>query len=257
VYLVGAGPGDPDLLTVKAQRLLRKADVVVYDRLVSPEILATIPPGVARISVGKSVGHHSATQQETNALLVGLARGGRCVVRLKGGDPLTFGRGSEEALYLAGHNVDFEIVPGVTAATACAAYAGIPLTHRGLSSGIHFVSGHRRDNKPLQLDWPKLAEPDSTLVIYMGLAHISEICNALISAGLPGHTPAAAIENGTTRRQRCCITTLAGLPQRVADLDVKPPVLVVIGKVVTLADRLDWFAPVQPRGASVKVRRRS
>ncbi|MDX1488327.1 MAG: uroporphyrinogen-III C-methyltransferase [Acidiferrobacterales bacterium] len=242
VYLVGAGPGDPELLTVKAQRLIQQADVVVYDRLVSPEVLATVPQGVARICVGKGPGNHSTNQQEINQLLASLARHGRRVVRLKGGDPFVFGRGSEEARHLTRHGVAFEVVPGVTAATACAAYAGIPLTHRGLSTHVHLVAGHRRNNEPLDIAWDKLADPQGTIVIYMGLANVAEICAALMAAGLTGNTAVAAIENGTTRAQRRYITTLAELPTKVAATQLAPPVLFVIGKVVALAHELDWFA---------------
>lgn len=248
VYLVGAGPGDPELLTVKAQRLLQQADVVIYDRLVSPEVLAIVPQGVARICVGKGPGNHSASQQEINRLLVSLARHGRRVVRLKGGDPFVFGRGSEEAWHLARHGIAFEVVPGVTAATACAAYAGIPLTHRGLSTHVHFVTGHRRSNEPLDIAWDKLADSQGTIVVYMGLANVAEICAALIAAGLPESTPAAAVENGTTPAQRRCVTTLAELPTRVAALHFAPPVLFVIGKVVALAHELDWFCVAETAG---------
>ncbi|MDH3671903.1 MAG: uroporphyrinogen-III C-methyltransferase [Gammaproteobacteria bacterium] len=241
VYLVGAGPGDPDLLTVKAQRLLRQADVVVYDRLVSAEILGLISHGIARICVGKGPGNHSLRQQEINHLLVRLAHSRRCIVRLKGGDPFVFGRGSEEAQYLRSQGIEFEVVPGITAATACAAYAGIPLTHRGLSRGVHFVTGHRRNNEPLDLDWSKLADPEQTLVVYMGLATVAEICRELRAAGLSSHTPAAAIENGTTCDQRRCLGTLADLPHMTTSFNMKPPVLLVIGQVVKLAQQLDWF----------------
>ncbi len=254
VYLVGAGPGDPELLTVKAQRLLQEADVVVYDRLVSPEVLAIVPQGVARICVGKGPGNHSAGQQEINRLLVSLASRGRRVVRLKGGDPFVFGRGSEEAQHLARHGIAFEVVPGVTAATACAAYAGIPLTHRGLATGVHFVTGHRHNNEPLDIVWDKLADPQSTIVVYMGLANVDEICAALIAAGLPGATPAAAIENGTTPAQRRCITTLAELPARISGLHLQSPALFVIGKVVALAHELDWFSMAETAALRAEVR---
>lgn len=254
VYLVGAGPGDPELLTVKAQRLLQQTDVVVYDRLVSPEVLAIVPQGVARICVGKGPGNHSANQQEINRLLVSLARHGRRVVRLKGGDPFVFGRGSEEAQHLAQHGIAFEVVPGVTAATACAAYAGIPLTHRGLATGVHFVTGHRHNNEPLDIAWNKLADPQSTIVVYMGLANVDEICAALIAAGLPGTTPAAAIANGTTPAQRRCITTLAELPASVTAQHFTPPVLFIIGKVVALAHELDWFSMAEAVGLRADVR---
>ena len=254
VYLVGAGPGDPELLTVKAQRLLQEADVVVYDRLVSPEVLAVVPQGVARICVGKGPGNHSANQQEINRLLVSLARHRRRVVRLKGGDPFVFGRGSEEARHLVRHGIAFEVVPGVTAATACAAYAGIPLTHRGLATGVHFVTGHRHNNEPLDIAWDKLADPQSTIVVYMGLANVDEICAALMAAGLTGDTPAAAIENGTTSAQRRCITTLAELPTKMTAVHCTPPVLFVIGKVVALAHELDWFSMAEAVGLRADVR---
>jgi uroporphyrin-III C-methyltransferase len=254
VYLVGAGPGDPELLTVKAQRLLQRADVVVYDRLVSAEVLAVVPHGVARICVGKGPSNHSAGQEEINRLLVSLARNGRRVVRLKGGDPFVFGRGGEEAQYLARHAIAFEVVPGVTAATACATYAGIPLTHRGLATSVQLITGHRRNNEPLDIAWDKLADPEATIVVYMGLANVAEICAALIAAGLPGATPAASIENGTTPAQRRCITTLAELPTTIAGMRLQPPVLFVIGQVVALARELDWFSAVQTAGLQVDVR---
>lgn len=242
VYLVGAGPGDPDLLTVKAQRLLGQADVVVYDRLVSEAILAQIPAGVTRICVGKASGRHTVVQDDINALLVSLARAEYCVVRLKGGDPFVFGRGSEEAEYLHRHGVGFEVVPGITAAAACSAYAGIPLTHRGLSRGVRLVTGHCRDDEPLQLDWHKLADPDATLVVYMGLANLEQICTQLIAAGLDGDTPAAAVAEGTTRRQRSCYTTLRRLPKDVRQAGMEAPVTLIIGKVVQLAPSLAWFS---------------
>ncbi|HEB77797.1 MAG TPA: uroporphyrinogen-III C-methyltransferase [Methylothermaceae bacterium] len=247
VYLVGTGPGDPELLTVKALRLLQTAEVVVYDRLVSDEILDLIPPGTTRIYVGKKTGKHTLPQDEINALLVRLSETPRQIVRLKGGDPFIFGRGSEEALYLARHDIPFEIVPGITAASACTTYAGIPLTHRGLSRGVEIVTGHCRGDRPLDLDWQALANPDRTLVIYMGLANIDEIRDGLIGAGLPPDTPAAVIEQGTTARQRRLSTTVAELPQRVRASGVQAPALFVIGKVVALAETLDWFVP---QGAS-------
>lgn len=243
VFLVGAGPGDPELLTVKALRLLKQADVVVYDRLVSLDIMNRVPAGIPRIFVGKSDGHHPIPQSEINQILVRLARRHYRVVRLKGGDPFIFGRGGEEAQYLASHRVSFEVVPGITAAVACADYAGIPLTHRGLSSSVRFVTGHCRADLPLALDWHRLAEPDTTLVVYMGLANIGEITQKLIGAGLAQETPAAVIERGTTSQQRRIITTLGELNDRVIELDVRAPALVVIGRVVTLAHELEWFIP--------------
>jgi uroporphyrin-III C-methyltransferase/precorrin-2 dehydrogenase/sirohydrochlorin ferrochelatase/uroporphyrin-III C-methyltransferase len=238
VYLVGAGPGDPELLTLKALRLLKEAEVVVYDRLISEEILDFIPPGTMRIYAGKAAGHHVQPQDETNALLVKLARRGHRVVRLKGGDPLVFGRGSEEALHLARHGIPCEIVPGVTAAAGCAAASGIPLTHRGLASGVRFVTGHCRNDLPLDLDWEGLADPDTTLVIYMGLAHIGEIACRLVSGGLPADTPAAGIAAGTLDRQDLVVTTLANLPDRVQLSEFKAPVLFIVGRVVEVRAEL-------------------
>lgn len=251
VYLVGTGPGDPELLTVKAWRLLQNSDVVVYDRLVSDEILEQIPPGISRICVGKRSGRHPVPQSEINDLLRRLAEADHVVVRLKGGDPFVFGRGSEEAAHLVRHGIPFEVVPGITAASACSAYAGIPLTHRGLASGVQFVTGHARDDRPLELDWRSLADADKTLVIYMGLASIGRIVRELQRAGLPGDTPAAAIEQGTTARQRRLVTTLAELPETVRRAGCRPPVLFVIGRVVSLAETLDWFQPAAATAEAV------
>ena len=241
VYIVGAGPGDPDLLTVKAQRLIMDAETVVYDLLVSKEILNLIPAGAARIFAGKAARNHHMKQDEINDLLVSLYRSGRKVVRLKGGDPFIFGRGSEEALYLAKHNIPFEVVPGITASAGCAAYAGIPLTHRDLASGVRFITGHRRDGKALDLNWKSLADPETTLVVYMGLTNVREISRELITAGLPAGTPAGAIHRGTTDQQHTVITTLADLPDCVEREDIKAPALLVIGKVVKLSENLSWF----------------
>lgn len=241
VALVGAGPGDPDLLTVKALRLILAAEVVVFDRLVSKEIMDLIPPSAERVYAGKALGHHHLVQDEINQLLLTLARSGRNVVRLKGGDSFVFGRGSEEALYLAQHGVTFEVVPGISAAAGCSSYAGIPLTHRGLATGVQFIPGHLREGHGLDLHWDKLADPDTTLVIYMGLQSLPETSVKLIAAGLPSDTPAAAIENGTTPRQRRVIGTLADLPELTREAGLQAPTLIVIGKVVSLAEDLDWF----------------
>lgn len=238
VSLVGAGPGDPELLTLKALRVLQRADVVVYDRLISPDVLDLIPKGTARIYAGKASGDHARPQDETNELLVRLARAGHRVVRLKGGDPLTFGRGSEEALYLARHGVPCEIVPGVTAAAGCAASAGIPLTHRGLATSVRFVTGHCCAGRPLDLNWQSLADPETTLVVYMGLAHISEIACRLIEAGLAADTPAAAIANGTLSDERSVVATLATLADQVQQASFPAPVLFVIGRVVEVLEDL-------------------
>ncbi|RMD64893.1 MAG: uroporphyrinogen-III C-methyltransferase [Alphaproteobacteria bacterium] len=235
VHLVGAGPGDPELMTLKALRLLREADVVVYDRLVSQSILESVPPHAMRIFVGKARGHHSAPQDEINEILVRLARAGRRVVRLKGGDPFIFGRGSEETEYLTRAGVPFEVVPGITAASGCAAVAGIPLTHRGLASGVRFVTGHCRNNGELDLNWTSLADPDTTLVVYMGLANLALIARRLIAAGLPADTPAAAISCATTKRQRHCAAPLESLPAQVAAAALPAPTVIVIGRVVALS----------------------
>ncbi|MDG4602645.1 MAG: uroporphyrinogen-III C-methyltransferase [Defluviicoccus sp.] len=232
VYLVGAGPGDPELLTVRAQRLLREADVVVYDRLVSAAILALIPPGTARISVGKQPRSHPVPQGEINNLLVRLAESGRMVVRLKGGDPFLFGRGSEEAEHLVAHGLRFEVVPGVTSASGCAAAIGVPLTHRGLASSVRLITGHCRDDLELDLDWRGLADPDTTLVVYMGMANIAQIAVRLISNGLSEATPVAAVCNGTRPDQHCVISTLGEISAAVAGLD--GPTLFFVGRVVEL-----------------------
>ncbi|MBI4968929.1 MAG: uroporphyrinogen-III C-methyltransferase [Rhodospirillales bacterium] len=238
VHLVGAGPGDPDLLTVKAERLIRAADVVVYDRLVGEGVLGLIPAGTMRVFVGKESGHHILPQERINDLLLSLARAGRQVVRLKGGDPYIFGRGGEEALFLVRHGVAVEVVPGVSAASGIGALAGIPLTHRGLASSVRFVTGHARENGRLDLDWQGLADPDCTLVIYMGLTTAPTIAAQLIAAGRPAATPVALIENGTTEAERRIIATLADLPQAIERHGLKPPTLILIGKVVGLAAEL-------------------
>ncbi|MDH5570999.1 MAG: uroporphyrinogen-III C-methyltransferase [Gammaproteobacteria bacterium] len=241
VYLVGTGPGDPDLLTVKALRLLQNADVVVYDRLVSEEIIQQIPTGVSRIYVGKSTGNHTLDQEDINKLLVKLAETERNIVRLKGGDPYIFGRGGEEALYLTRHGISFEIVPGITSASACGAYAGIPLTHRGYANTVQFVTGHAKNNQDLDLNWPTLVDANKTLVIYMGLSNIGYISSKLVEAGMPASTPAAAIENGSTNRQHQHITELGKLADLVKREGLSAPVLFIIGQVVTLANELDWY----------------
>lgn len=243
VFLVGAGPGDPDLLTVRALRLLEEADVVVYDRLISEGIMALVPPGVTRIPVGKASGHHSVRQQDTNRMLASLAGAGRLVVRLKGGDPFVFGRGSEEALYLKRRGISFEIVPGITAAVACTTYAGIPLTHRGVSRGFRVVTGHLREDGDLELDWRALADPECTLVVYMGLASLERMAAELIAAGLDAAIPAAAIQDGTTVEQRTVIGTLETLPALARSAGLRPPVLIVVGWTVALANELRWFSP--------------
>jgi uroporphyrin-III C-methyltransferase/precorrin-2 dehydrogenase/sirohydrochlorin ferrochelatase/uroporphyrin-III C-methyltransferase len=243
VYIVGAGPGDPELLTVKAARLLKEAEVIVYDRLVSEKILDLVPPGTVQIFAGKAARDHHMQQDEINELLVSLAKSGQVVVRLKGGDPFIFGRGSEEALVLAKNNVPFEIVPGITASAGCGSYAGIPLTHRGMATGVRFVTGHCREGTHLDLNWRSLADPDTTLVIYMGLINVAKIRDELIKAGLPANTPAGAIERGTTDQQRTLLTTLEDLPSCIEQADLKAPSLLIIGRVVELAEELSWDIP--------------
>lgn len=245
VYIVGAGPGDPDLLTVKALRLLGRAEVVVYDKLVSDEILALIPAGATRIFAGKVARNHHMPQGQINELLVSLARSGRMVVRLKGGDPFLFGRGGEEAAHLASHGIAFEIVPGITSASGCTAYAGIPLTHRGVAHGVHLVTGHAKEDEPLELDWRSLAAAETTLVIYMGRITVRQICAKLIAHGMVPATPAAVLVNGTRPNQRVTLTTLAALADQVEAIDRAQPTLLVVGEVVALAETLSWFAATE------------
>ena len=256
VYLVGAGPGDPELLTVKARRLLGEADVVVYDRLVSEDVLALIPPGTARIDVGKQPKNHPYPQREINALLVNLAKSGkRRVVRLKGGDPLIFGRGSEEMLALAAHGIACEVVPGVTAASGCAARLGIPLTHRGLASGVRYVTGHCRDDADLDFDWQGLADPETTLVIYMGKANIDRIAARVMAHGLDPATPVAAVCNGTTAAERYLFANLGNVAEMTESAGFEGPLLFIVGRAVNVAQALhdqpgdtdDWESVRQAR----------
>ncbi|WNJ98127.1 uroporphyrinogen-III C-methyltransferase [Thalassospiraceae bacterium LMO-JJ14] len=241
VMLVGAGPGDPDLLTVKAHRLLSSVDVIVYDRLVAKPILALIPDSTEKIFAGKRASNHYMPQEDINNLLVDLARVGKKVMRLKGGDPFVFGRGGEEALHLVSHGIPFEVVPGITSSAGCAAYAGIPLTHRGLAQGVRFVTGHSKGDEPLNLDWRSLADPETTLVVYMGMSNVQEISGKLIANGLSNDTPVAVINMGTRPSQKTLITTLSALPQSIAAAEIKGATLFVIGRVVTLAEELTWF----------------
>jgi len=242
VYLVGAGPGDPGLLTLRGRAVLASADVVVYDALLSPRVLGHAPPEAERIYVGKRSDRHTLPQHQINALLLERARAGQTVVRLKGGDPFVFGRGGEEAVALAEAGVPFEVVPGVTAGVAALAYAGIPATHRDHASTLGIVTGHTAAEKAEErLDWPALARWPGTLVFYMGVANLPSICRGLIEAGADADTPAAAIRWGTTPRQRTLAGTLATLPDRAAEADLQPPAVIVVGRVVGLRDRLAWF----------------
>ncbi len=242
VALVGAGPGDPDLLTFRALRLLQRADVIVYDRLVSKEILELARRDADHIYVGKERDKHTVPQEGINELLVRLAQEGKRVVRLKGGDPFIFGRGGEEIDTLAQHKVPFQVVPGITAAAGCASYSGIPLTHRDYAQSVVFVTGHLKDGT-LDLNWPALAQPQQTVVFYMGLKGLSEICRQLQVHGMAEDTPVALVEQGTTVRQKIHIGTLGTMPAQTRGMDIQPPTLIIVGDVVTLHEKLSWFAP--------------
>lgn len=242
VTLVGAGPGDPELLTLKALKRLQAADVILYDRLVSEEVLTMANPLARRLYVGKARSQHSVPQEGINQALVEWAKEGKRVVRLKGGDPFIFGRGGEELETLIEAGIAFEVVPGITAASGCAAYAGIPLTHRDHAQSVRFVTGHLK-NGSCDLDWETLARPGQTLVFYMGLGSLEIIRENLQAHGAPGDTPMALIEQGTTARQRVHLGSLSSLPGSVAEAHVAPPTLVIIGGVAALYRQLAWFEP--------------
>lgn len=241
VSLVGAGPGDPDLLTLKALRTLQEADVIVYDRLVSPEIMRLSRTDAEKINAGKASSRHTLPQEEINQLLVRLAREGKKVVRLKGGDPFIFGRGGEEIETLMAEGIPFQIVPGVTAATGCAAYAGIPLTHRDHAQSVAFVTGHSREGLGSTVDWQKLVNPQQTLVVYMGLQALPQIRDQLIAHGCEPMMPAAIIEQGTTPHQRVVTGTLGDLYEKATEAGIESPALIIIGRVVELQQKLAWF----------------
>ena len=242
VFLVGAGPGDPDLLTFKALRLMQKADVVLYDNLVSKPILEMTRRDAERIFVGKMRGNHTLPQEGINDLLVRLALEGKRVLRLKGGDPFIFGRGGEEIEKLAEHKINFQVVPGITAASGVSTYAGIPLTHRDYAQSCVFVTGHLKDNS-MDLDWEMLARPKQTIVVYMGLQGLEMLCAQLVKHGLPDNTPAAIVQQGTTPHQRVICGTLATLPGNVEVKTLQAPTLIIIGGVVSLRKKLAWFKP--------------
>jgi uroporphyrin-III C-methyltransferase/precorrin-2 dehydrogenase/sirohydrochlorin ferrochelatase len=240
VYLVGGGPGDPDLLTFKALRLMQQADIVLYDRLVSKEVLNLVRRDATRIYVGKTAGDHPVTQGNINQKLVDYALKGNRVVRLKGGDPFIFGRGGEEIETLAEHGIPFQVVPGITAASGCASYAGIPLTHRDHAQSVRFIAGHLRSGK-MDLNWPELVQPNQTLVFYMGLNGMETICQQLKEHGLDPTTPTALIEKGTSDRQQVFVGDLDTLPRIVRDAGAKAPTLIIVGSVVSLHKKLAWF----------------
>lgn len=242
VYLIGAGPGDPGLLTLRAFRLIQQADVILHDRLVSKEILALARPETELVYVGKQRAFHAVPQQEINQLLMDYAKQGKRVARLKGGDPFIFGRGGEEIALLADHHIPFQVIPGISAANGCAAYAGIPLTHRDHAQTVRFVAGQLKDGS-VNLPWQELALPEQTLVFYMGLNGLSMICEQLIRHGAAADLPAALIERGTTADQRTHIGTLSTLAALVTVKEVHSPTLLIVGTVVSLHNKLAWFQP--------------
>jgi uroporphyrin-III C-methyltransferase/precorrin-2 dehydrogenase/sirohydrochlorin ferrochelatase len=240
VYLVGAGPGDPDLLTFRALRLMQKADVVVYDRLVSPEILELVRRDAEKIYVGKAKSKHTIPQDQINELLAKEALAGNRVVRLKGGDPFIFGRGGEELETLIEHGISFQVVPGITAASGAASYAGIPLTHREHAKSVVFATGHLQDNS-INLNWKGLAQPDQTIVFYMGLTGLPIICEQLVKHGLSPATPIAMVQSATTPQQKVVTGTLEDIQQKAEAAQIKPPALIIVGSVVSLHKKLNWF----------------
>ncbi|HEY8347693.1 MAG TPA: uroporphyrinogen-III C-methyltransferase [Symbiobacteriaceae bacterium] len=256
VYLVGAGPGAPDLITLRGLEAIRRADVIIYDRLISPALLRHARPGAALLYAGKAPGSHLVTQEQINRMLVRLARQGQIVCRLKGGDPFVFGRGGEEALALAAAGIPFEVVPGVTSAVAVPAAAGIPVTHRGLSSGVTILTGHAEAalDSLSGIDWEAAARVGGTLVILMGVGHLAEIAERLIAAGRPPETPAALVEQGTLPQQRVITGTLATIAAEAERAGARPPAVIVVGEVVALAQQLGQpvaCAPAPPNSAAL------
>ena len=242
VYLVGAGPGDPDLLTFRAFRLMQQADVVLYDQLVEPAIMDRVRRDAERIYVGKKRANHALQQEEIGELMVKLAREGKRVLRLKGGDPFIFGRGGEEIEKLAAHRVPFQVCPGVTAAAGCSSYAGIPLTHRDYAQSCVFVTGHGRDG-PIQLDWASIIRPRQTVAVYMGLAHLDFLTKEFLRHGADPALPVAIVENGTRPNQITLTGTVADIAAKAAAHGLRGPTIIIIGEVVTLRDKLNWYTP--------------
>ncbi len=242
VYLVGAGPGDPDLLTFRALRLMQKADVVLYDRLVGQPIVDLARREAERIYVGKRRNDHTLPQQEIGELLVRLAREGKRVLRLKGGDPFIFGRGGEEIEKLADEQIPFQVCPGITAAAACSAYSGIPLTHRDHAQACVFVTGHGK-NGPVDLDWNAVIRPNQTVAIYMGLGHLDELARAFVAHGADPELPAAIVDNGARANQRVVTGTLATIAEKARAAALRGPTIIIVGTVVALRDKLNWYAP--------------
>ncbi|MDP6857435.1 MAG: uroporphyrinogen-III C-methyltransferase [Candidatus Nitrosopelagicus sp.] len=241
VYLVGAGPGDPSLITVRAVELIKKADVVLYDRLVSKKILAMIPKRAESIYVGRAVGDDTTHQNSTNELMVKYAQQKKSVVRLKGGDPIIFGRGGEEAEFLKSFNVKYEIIPGITSGIGSATYAGIPLTHRQFASSVVFVTGHEDPEKKTDVvKWKKLAKSVDTIVIMMGLSRIEVISRKLIEGGMDKNMPVAVIQNGTTSKQKMLKGTISNIANKIKRNKIKPPTNIIIGRVVDLSDIIEW-----------------